>query len=210
MHFGGRASNYTGPFSDLILPVRNLILVGMMGSGKSTVGRRLAAALGRRFVDADVELERRCGVPIPTIFELEGEAGFRKREATLIAELVMPASLVLATGGGAVIDPNSRQLMHQHGHVIFLQASLADLWHRLRRDRSRPMLAAADPRARIESLLNQREPWYREVAHQTVLTGRQAIGRTVAEIVAHLPLDLRPVRAPDRASISSVDQLEDT
>ena len=181
----------------------------MMGSGKSTVGRRLAAALGRRFVDADIELERRCGVPIPTIFELEGEAGFRRREAALIAELVMPASLVLATGGGAVIDPNSRQL-HQHGHVMFLEASLADLWYRLRRDRSRPMLAAADPRARIESLLKQREPWYREVAHQTVMTGRQAIGRTVAEIVAHLPQELRPARSSDRPPTSAVDQLEPT
>ncbi len=188
---GHRRRNYTGRFSDLILPVRNLILIGMMGSGKSTVGRRLAAVLGRHFVDADHELERRCGVPIATIFELEGEAGFRRREAALIAELVEPASLVLATGGGAVTDPESRRLMHARGHVIFLEASVADLWQRLRRDRSRPMLATADPKARLQSLLEARDPLYRETAHQRVLTGRQPVARTVAEILRHLPAELR-------------------
>jgi shikimate kinase len=161
-----------------------------MGCGKSTVGRRLAAALGRPFLDADVELVRRCGVPIATIFELEGEAGFRKREAALIAELVKPASIVLATGGGAVIDPESRRLMREQGHVIFLEASVADLWQRLRRDQSRPLLAHPDPRARIQALLAQREPWYREVAHQRVITGRQPVSRTVAQIMAELPEDL--------------------
>jgi shikimate kinase len=171
--------------------VRNLILVGMMGSGKSTVGRRLAAALGRPFIDADSELERRCGVPIATIFELEGEVGFRRRESALIAELVQPAGSVLATGGGAVIDPDSRRLMHQHGFVVFLEASLADLWQRLRRDRDRPLLAAADPKARIEALLAQRDPWYREAAHLRITTGRQPVSRTVSQIVAQLPADLR-------------------
>lgn len=185
------ALHYTGRFSALIRPVRNLILIGMMGCGKSTVGRRLAAALGRPFVDADVELVRRCGVPIATIFELEGESGFRKREAALIAELVQPASIVLATGGGAVIDPQNRRLMREHGHVVFLEASLADLWQRLRRDQSRPLLAAPDPRGRIEALLTQREPWYREAAHQTVVTGRQPVSKTVAQILADLPADLR-------------------
>ena len=192
-----RRRNYTGRFSDLILPVCNLILIGMMGSGKSTVGRRLAAVLGRRFVDADHELERRCGVPITTIFELEGEAGFRRREAALIAELVEPDSLVLATGGGAVTDPESRRLMHECGHVIFLEASVADLWQRLRRDRSRPMLATADPKARLQSLLEARDPLYREVAHQRILTGRQPVARTVAEILRHLPAELRGPAAPD-------------
>lgn len=163
----------------------------MMGCGKSTVGRKLAAALHRPFVDADHELVRRCGVPIATIFELEGEAGFRRREAALIAELVQPASIVLATGGGAVIDPESRRLMREQGHVIFLEASVADLWQRLRRDQSRPLLAAPDPRGRIESLLAQREPWYREVAHQRVITGRQPVSRTVAQIIAGLPADFR-------------------
>ncbi len=186
-----RRSDYKGCFSVLILPVRNLILIGMMGSGKSTVGRRLAAALGRPFVDADHELERRCGVPVTTIFELEGEAGFRRREAALIAELVEPASLVLATGGGAVTDPVSRRLMHERGHVIFLEASAADLWLRLRRDRSRPMLATADPKARLQALLEVRDPLYRETAHQRVLTGRQPVARTVAEILRHLPAELR-------------------
>jgi shikimate kinase len=183
----------------------------MMGCGKSTVGRRLAAALGRPFVDADHELVRRCGVPIATIFELEGEAGFRKREAALIAELALPASLVLATGGGAVIDSESRRLMREQGHVIFLEASAADLWQRLRRDQSRPLLAAPDPRGRIEALLAQREPWYREVAHQRVITGRQPVNRTVAQIIAGLPEDVRdrrPVSGPADIDPEHTEQAE--
>lgn len=205
------AFHYTGHFSALIRPVRNLILIGMMGCGKSTVGRKLAAALGRPFVDADVELVQRCGVSIATIFELEGEPGFRRREAALIAELVQPASIVLATGGGAVIDPQSRRLMREQGHVVFLEASAADLWQRLRRDQSRPLLSAPDPRGRIEALLTQREPWYREVAHQTVVTGRQPVSRTVAQILAELPADLRSDESnggPDKPHPAQSDQSE--
>lgn len=163
----------------------------MMGSGKSTVGRRLASALGRPFVDADTVLEHRCGVPISTIFELEGEAGFRRREAQLIAELAQPCGSVLATGGGAVINPDSRALLHREGFVIYLQAGVADLWQRLRRDRGRPLLRTSDPRARIEALVEQRDSLYREAAHQVIATGRQPVDRTVNEIMTALPEDLR-------------------
>ncbi len=170
--------------------MRNVILIGMMGSGKSTVGRRLAAALGRPFVDADTVLEQRCGVPISTIFELEGEEGFRRREAQLITELAQPAGCVLATGGGAVLNANSRALLHSLGFVVYLQAGVNDLWQRLRRDRGRPLLRASDPRARIESLVEQRDPLYREAAHCIIPTGRQPVDRTVSEITAALPADL--------------------
>jgi len=183
-------ANYKGTFSVLIPNVRNIILIGMMGSGKSTVGRRLAAALGRPFVDADTVLEQRCGVPISTIFELEGEEGFRRREAHLIAELAQPAGCVLATGGGAVINADSRALLHRLGFVVYLQAGVNDLWQRLRRDRSRPLLQSADPRARIEALVDQRDPFYREAAHCVITTGRQPVDRTVSEIAAALPADL--------------------
>ncbi len=171
--------------------MRNLILIGMMGSGKSTVGKRLALLLGRPFVDADTMLEQRCGVPVSTIFELEGEAGFRRREAQLISELVQPSGCVLATGGGAVLDPASRALMHRDGFVVYLQAGVADLWHRLRRDRGRPLLRTSDPRARIEALVAHRDPLYRETAHLVITTGRQPVERAVADIAAALPDDLR-------------------
>ncbi len=185
-------TDYTTAFSDLIAAVRNIILVGMMGSGKSTVGRRLAGQLGRPFIDADTVLEERCGVPISTIFELEGEVGFRRREAQIIAELARPSGSVLATGGGAVLDPLSRELLHREGFVVYLQAGVAELWHRLRRDRARPLLRTSDPRGRIEALVNLRDPLYREASHLVVTTGRQLVERTVADIVAALPADLRP------------------
>lgn len=170
---------------------RPIFLVGMMGSGKSTVGRRLATALGRAFIDADKELEARCGVPITTIFELEGEPGFRRREASLIAELTLRAGLVLATGGGAVLLQENRDLLHARGHVIYLKASVQDLWTRLRHDKSRPLLRTPDPRRRIAELVEARDPLYQACAHLTILTGRQPVERVVAQIVASLPEGLR-------------------
>lgn len=142
----------------------NLILVGPMGAGKSTVGRRLAAALDRPFIDSDCEIERRCGVSIPLIFELEGEAGFRSREKALIAELVLRPGIVLATGGGAVLDPDTRRALTENGRVIYLRASVGEQLRRVGRDRNRPLLQTADPRARLEALLRMRDPLYRDVA----------------------------------------------
>lgn len=170
-------------------PRASIFLVGMMGSGKSTVGRRLAAALGMEFVDADKEIETRCGVPISTIFELEGEDGFRRREAALIDELTRRPGLVLATGGGAVLLDENRQHLRERGIVVYLKASVPDLWQRLRHDKVRPLLRAPDPRRRISELLEARDPLYQACAHLTVTTGRQPVERVVAEIVATLSGD---------------------
>lgn len=163
-----------------------LFLVGMMGAGKTTVGKRLARRLGWPFVDADKELEARLGVPVQTIFELEGEAGFRRREAALIDELTRREATVFATGGGAVLDPANREVLAARGRVVYLRASVGDLWHRLRRDKVRPLLRTADPRARIEQLVAARDPLYREVAHVTVDTGRQPVEQVVDAILARL------------------------
>ena len=163
-----------------------VFLVGMMGAGKTTVGRRLAARMGLAFVDADRELEARLGVPIPTVFELEGEAGFRRRESALIAELTCRDSLVLATGGGVVLDPENRRALHDRGCVVYLRAAVPELWQRLRRDRQRPLLQTSDPRGRIESLLAAREPLYIEAAHLVVETGRQPVEMVVDAILDRL------------------------
>ncbi|MFT4102160.1 MAG: shikimate kinase [Burkholderiaceae bacterium] len=175
---------------------RPIILVGMMGCGKTTVGRRLAARLGRGFVDADKELEARCGVAVATIFELEGEAGFRLREAQLIDELTRRQGLVIATGGGAVLREDNRRRLHDRGFVIHLRASLPELWHRLRHDKSRPLLRTANPRQKIAELIQARDPLYEAVSHASVMTGRQSADRVVADIIAMLPADLAapPVR----------------
>jgi shikimate kinase len=165
---------------------RPIFLVGMMGSGKSTVGRRLASALGRPFVDSDKEIERRCGVAVATIFEVEGEAGFRRREAALIDELSRQPGIVLATGGGAVLLEENRRMLRERGFVVYLCASVPELWHRLRSDKVRPLLRTPDPRQRIAELVEERDPFYRECAHHVVITGRQPADKVVREIVASL------------------------
>ena len=164
----------------------NIFLVGFMGSGKSTVGQQLAAELGKDFLDCDRVLEDRTGVDIPYIFDLEGEAGFRRREAAVLRDLVVKRDIVLATGGGVVGDPDNRRVLASNGFVIYLHAP-ADLLHqRTSRDRGRPMLHAADPRARVHELLAIREPLYREVADLVVATGRRGSRRVVQEIVRAL------------------------
>ena len=168
-------------------PAGLICLVGMMGAGKTTVGKRLARRLGWAFVDSDRELEARLGVSIPTIFDLEGEVGFRRRESELIQELALRRGTVLATGGGAVLDPENRRALHEQGHVVYLRATVQDLWHRLRRDTTRPLLRAPDPRARIEALVRDREPLYQSVAHQVVETGRQPVERVVDALLADWP-----------------------
>jgi shikimate kinase len=142
----------------------NLFLVGMPGSGKSTLGRLLAKRLEKQFYDTDAEIERRLGVTIPVIFELEGEPGFRERESTIICEFVTYANVILATGGGAILLLPNRTALKQNGTVLYLHATPDTLWERTRRSKHRPLLQAADPQARLNELYAFRDPVYREVA----------------------------------------------
>jgi len=167
---------------------RSVFLIGMMGAGKSTVGRLLAQQLNYQFVDADREMEMRSGVPIPTIFEIEGEAGFRRREIGLLDELTQQAGIVLATGGGAVLDAETAQTLRQRGLVIYLRASADEIYRRTRQDRSRPLLQTADPRARINELLAEREPLYEKAAHLVFQSAASNPRRLVARLMEHAQL----------------------
>jgi shikimate kinase len=155
----------------------NLFLVGLPGAGKSTLGRTLARRLGKTFVDADTELERKLGVTISTIFEIEGEAGFRDREESVLAELTAQTNIVLATGGGAVIRPTNRERLKTNGTVIYLHALPAALRERTRRSRHRPLLNAPDPLSRLVELYAARDAWYREVATQVLESDREVLAR---------------------------------
>ncbi|MBL8385884.1 MAG: shikimate kinase [Burkholderiales bacterium] len=145
-----------------------------MGAGKTTIGRLLARHLGRPFFDSDHEIEARTGVKVPVIFEIEGEAGFRQRESQVIAELTRRDGIVLATGGGAILDPANRAALRGSGYVVYLRAQPADLWLRTQQDRNRPLLRTADPEGRLRQLHAEREPLYCETAHLIVDTGRQS------------------------------------
>ena len=158
----------------------NIYLVGLMGAGKTSVGRYLAKHLGKTFYDCDHEIERRTGVKIPVIFEIEGEAGFRARESSVLGELTGLQNIVLATGGGAVINDANRRLLSDNGTVVYLRASPADLWQRTRNDRNRPLLQTADPLAKLEELFAARDPLYREVAAVIEDTGSQSV-RSLAQ-----------------------------
>jgi shikimate kinase len=157
----------------------NLFLVGLMGAGKTTLGRQLARRLDKPFVDADHELEARLGVRIPTIFEVEGEAGFRDREEAVIDELSRRSGIVLATGGGAVMREQSRVRLRENGTVLYLHAEPETLWQRLRNSRQRPMLHGNDPRNRLVELYQLRDPLYREVADHVIESDREAVIRFV-------------------------------
>jgi shikimate kinase len=151
----------------------NVYLVGMMGAGKTTIGRALARRLRKTFVDADQEIESRTGVRIPVIFDIEGEEGFRRREALVLQQLTAESAIVLATGGGAVLNPENRRCLARSGVVVYLDVSPDVLWERLRQDTARPLLKVEDPRARIAELYKQRDPLYREVADLVVAGGRE-------------------------------------
>jgi shikimate kinase len=155
----------------------NLFLVGMMGAGKSTLGRQVARRLALAFIDADVELEHRTGVSIPTIFEIEGEQGFRDREEALIDELTQRTGIVLATGGGAVGRSASRRVLRERGTVVYLHAPPSVLYERVKHGRNRPMLKVEDPFARIAALYAERDPLYREVASHVIESERDRVMR---------------------------------
>ena len=164
----------------------NVFLVGLMGAGKTSVGKLLAKRLGKSFHDSDQVIEARTGVRIPVIFEIEGEAGFRAREAAVLQELTALDNIVLATGGGAVLLPANRAALHGRGTVVYLRASVDELWNRTRHDRNRPLLQTADPRARLAQLHEQRDPLYREVAHIVLDTGTQSLKSLVGRLEASL------------------------
>ena len=170
---------------DEMLGKRNIFLVGPMGSGKSAVGKCLARLLGAPFYDSDVEIERRTGVDIPYIFEKEGEAGFRQREREAIEALTAMEPIVLATGGGAVLLPENRQLLKARGCVVYLETSVAQQVERVRLGRNRPLLANTDPATKLAELMRERAPLYAEVADITVRTDDRKV-RAVAEDILRL------------------------
>ena len=164
----------------------NIFLVGMMGAGKTSVGRALAKYLAKAFFDTDREIERATGVRIPIIFEIEGEAGFRVRESKVLAELTQRQNIVLATGGGIVLSNENRRLLAQRGTVVYLRATADDLRKRTRNDKNRPLLRVADPLLRLQELHDQRGPLYCEVANIIIDTGNQGINTLVRRLVEQL------------------------
>lgn len=163
----------------------SIFLIGMMGVGKTTIGRLLAQAAGLEFVDCDRELEARAGASVATIFEVEGEEGFRRREAALLDELTQRHGIVLATGGGAVLREDNRRVLHERGLVVYLHSTVDEIVRRTRRDTARPLLQTENPRARIEQLVHEREPLYRQTAHLSFQSGIMNPKKLVKRILAH-------------------------
>ena len=170
----------------------SIFLVGLMGAGKTTIGRALAKKLNKRFVDSDHEIESRTGTTIPVIFEIEGEESFRKREADVIRELSAQQDIVLATGGGAILRAETRAYLKQRGTVIYLRAGINQILQRTGRDKNRPLLQTADPRRKLEELSRQRDPYYREVADFVIETGRPNVQFLVQAILSQLELTPKP------------------
>ena len=159
-----------------------IFLVGPMGAGKTTIGNKLAEILNKQFIDSDYEIEQKTGASIPLIFELEGEIGFRKRETQILEELTQKNNTILATGGGAIISAKNRALLKRTGFVIYLQAPLDQLLKRTAKDRNRPLLQTENPRKVLAKLLEQREPYYQEVADLIYETNQKPLRDIAAEI----------------------------
>lgn len=168
-------TNISLPASDQ--PLRrlsgNIFLVGMMGAGKTTVGKLLAKQLNKKFIDSDEEIQKRTGVTIPHIFDVEGEAGFRQRETAVIHDLVQLNNIVLATGGGSILSEANRTDLHHNGIVVYLKSTVHDLWTRTRNDRSRPLLQTDNPQATLKILFEQRDPLYSTLADMVLHTGKR-------------------------------------
>jgi shikimate kinase len=179
----------------------NIFLIGLMGAGKTSVGRLLAKRFDKTFYDCDHEIERRTGVKISVIFEIEGEPGFRVRESAVLRELADLNDIVLATGGGAVLREENRHLLRQQGTVVYLRASLEDLWQRTRHDRNRPLLQTTDPRVKLEQLFIQRDPLYREVATLIVDTGNQSLRSLAHRLEQRLCEHFRPAGQAHRDAV---------
>lgn len=164
----------------------NIILVGMMGAGKTTIGKALSVLLNKDFVDSDHEIQDRTGVKIPVIFEIEGEAGFRKRESEVLADLVKKRNMILATGGGAVLSRENREALRQNGVVIYLRASVNDLYRRTRHDKNRPLLQTKNLLERLNELHAQRDAYYRETAHIIMDSGKQGVRFLIQKLIHKL------------------------
>ncbi len=150
--------------------MQRLFLIGPMGAGKTTLGRLIAQDLGYEFIDSDRVIEKRTGVTIPTIFDIEGEEGFRERESRIIDELTRKNQIVLATGGGAILRPENRQWLRERGFVVYLKVSIRQQLERTSRDKSRPLLQTPDPAATLTELAKLRTPLYEETAHFSINT----------------------------------------
>ena len=183
---------------------RNVFLIGLMGSGKTTVGRALARKLDKRFVDSDHEIEARTGASVSLIFEIEGEASFRQREAEVIADLTALDDIVLATGGGAILSERNRALLAARGTVVYLRATVSSILQRTSHDKSRPLLQTADPRRRVEQLMREREPLYSALADIVIDTGRPNVQFLVQSILSQIDGGL--TKLPDH-SMQSATQL---
>ncbi|QFY42472.1 shikimate kinase AroK [Candidatus Methylospira mobilis] len=162
----------------------NIFLVGPMGAGKTTIGRQLAKSLGIAFFDSDKEIERKTGVSIPMIFDYEGEPGFRKRESEVLDEITLQSPIILATGGGAIIQQANQACLRERGFVVYLQCNVDTQLSRTRKDSNRPLLKTENPRARLEELYRYRDPIYRDLADFTVDTGRYSSRAAIHRILA--------------------------
>ena len=178
-------------------PPTSVFLVGLPGSGKSTVGRYLARRLGREFVDSDHVLEKRLGCSIREYFEQAGEQAFRDREEATIAELVCLPGIVLSTGGGTVLRLSNREALRNNGWVVYLKSNPVELFRRLRHDKTRPLLQVADPLQKLKDLYQVRDPFYREVAHHVLETGRPTVYTLVNNIA--MQLEQRALQSPPSA-----------
>lgn len=165
---------------------RNIYLVGMMGAGKTSIGRLLSKRSRRRFYDSDHVIEERTGVTIPTIFDLEGEQSFRDREEAVIAELARLSNIVLATGGGAILRENNRQALCSSGIIVYLRGSVEDLWRRTRNDKNRPLLLTDNPRQKLAEIYSVRDPIYSSVADIIIETGNPSIQSLEQDVEARL------------------------
>lgn len=169
-----------------LIPQSNLFLVGPMAAGKSSIGRFLAKRLDKKFYDSDEEIEKRTGVNVKWIFDLEGESGFRLREATVIAELAKYSNIVLATGGGSIVTPENRKNLSKHGVVIYLKVSIESQLQRLEDDDKRPLLDVPDRPSVLTKLLEEREELYRKMANLIVETDKRSIASVAQEIIGQL------------------------
>lgn len=178
----------------------NIFLIGSMGAGKTTIGRQLAKSLDLEFIDSDQEIEARTGANIPWIFDIEGEAGFRRRERAMIEELCQRQGIVLATGGGAIMDRRNRNNLISHGTVVYLHTSVGEILKRTAKSQNRPLLQTSDRCARLQELIATREPLYRKIADIIIDTDKQSIKNTVRLIINSFAPVRKTGRKPKPAS----------